>query len=56
MSVTVDKVKCACGDCVCVVDVDAGVTKDGRVYCGEACADGHKAGTGCEHAGCPCKG
>ena len=56
MSVTVEQVKCACSDCVCVVSVDKGVKRDGRIYCGEACADHHKNGAGCEHAGCTCHG
>ena len=30
MTVTVDRVKCACSDCVCVVGVDQGVKRDGR--------------------------
>ena len=25
MSVTIDQVKCACSDCVCVVDVEKGI-------------------------------
>jgi DNA invertase Pin-like site-specific DNA recombinase len=29
MSVTIDRVKCACSDCVCVVDVEKGVKRDG---------------------------
>lgn len=30
MTVTVDRVKCACSDCVCVVGVDQGVKHEGR--------------------------
>jgi len=56
MSVTIDRVKCACSDCVCVVDVEKGVKRDGRIYCGDPCADHHKDGSGCEHAGCTCHG
>jgi len=56
MTVTVDRVKCACADCVCVVEVEKGVKKDGKVYCSEACADHHNKGAGCEHAGCECHG
>ncbi|MBV8400517.1 MAG: metallothionein [Acetobacteraceae bacterium] len=55
-SVTIERVKCACSDCVCVVDVDKGVKQDGRIYCGEACAEHHKGGAGCNHAGCTCHG
>ena len=56
MSVTIDRVKCACSDCVCVVDVEQGVKRDSRIYCGDACADHHPAGAGCQHAGCTCHG
>ncbi len=56
MAPTVDMVKCACGDCVCVVKVDAGVKRDGRLYCSESCAEHHKDGSGCGHAGCACHG
>ena len=31
MTVTVDRVKCACSDCVCVVGVDQGVKHEGRI-------------------------
>jgi hypothetical protein len=54
--VTVTQQKCACTDCVCIVDMKSAVTKGGRNYCGEACAEGHPKGTGCEHAGCVCHG
>jgi hypothetical protein len=53
MSVIIDGVKCACSDCVCVVDLEKGATQDGRIYCGDACAEHHKSGSGCEHAGSP---
>jgi hypothetical protein len=56
MSATVERVKCACSDCICVVDVDKGVKRDGRIYCGDACAEHHKSGNGCNHAGCTCHG
>ena len=56
MSVQVDHVKCACADCVCVVEVSKGVQKDGRVYCDTACAEHHAAEQGCHHAGCTCHG
>jgi hypothetical protein len=54
--IIVDRVKCACSDCVCIVSVDNGVKQDGRIYCGEVCADHHKSGAGCHHAGCTCHG
>ena len=55
-TVEVELVKCACADCVCIVHTDKAVTRDGRAYCCDACADGHKGHAGCEHAGCPCRG
>lgn len=56
MTVTVSMVKCACADCVCVVNVEAAVKRDQRLYCSDACADHHKDGAGCQHAGCACAG
>lgn len=56
MAPTVDMMKCACSDCVCVVKVDTGIKRDGRLYCSDSCADHHKNGSGCEHAGCDCHG
>ena len=38
MTVTIDRVKCACSDCVCVVGVDQGVKHEGRIYCSDECA------------------
>ena len=55
-SVTVDLVKCACTDCVCVFNAKHGLERDGRIYCGSACADHHKSGAGCKHVGCACHG
>lgn len=54
--VDVELVKCACADCVCVVNVAKAVTREGRAYCCDDCADGHKNHAGCDHAGCPCNG
>ena len=54
--VEVTQQKCACADCVCIVSVNDAVKKDGRNYCSDACATGHTAGAGCEHAGCACHG
>ena len=56
MSITVEMVKCACADCVCVVDTDKAVQADGRMFCGETCANHHEMKSGCDHAGCPCHG
>lgn len=54
--VTVTQQKCACSDCVCIVNIDDAITKDDQNYCSDACANGHGAGSGCEHAGCDCSG
>jgi metallothionein len=56
MEVQVSQVKCACVDCVCVVPVAGAIRRDERLYCSAACADHHKDGAGCEHAGCTCAG
>ena len=56
MSVTIDQVKCACSDCVCVVPADRGVKRDGKIYCSEECANHHVNGEGCHHNGCKCHG
>lgn len=56
MAVNVEMVKCACADCVCVVNVGQAVEAEGRQFCGEACAQHHQGGVGCEHAGCTCHG
>jgi hypothetical protein len=56
MAAEITMVKCACGDCVCVVKTDQAVTREERLYCSDACADHHKDGVGCQHAGCACHG
>jgi metallothionein len=56
MNETVTMVKCACSDCVCVVDAATKPARDGRIYCSPTCADHHKDGKGCDHAGCACHG
>ncbi|MGH1569779.1 metallothionein [Methylobacterium sp. P31] len=48
--------RCACRDCVCVVPVSKVVSRDGKAYGCDACADGHKDRAGCDHAGCTCHG
>ena len=55
-SVDVNMVKCACADCVCVVAVDKAVTRDGKAFCCDECAEGHPDHKGCDHAGCDCHG
>jgi hypothetical protein len=54
--VDVTMVKCACSDCICVVNTKAAVTKNERLYCSKECANHHKDGAGCHHAGCTCHG
>ena len=56
MTVTVDMVKCACSDCVCVVSTNNAVNADGRIFCGDQCATHHQNSEGCDHAGCNCHG
>ncbi|MDB9525524.1 metallothionein [Oscillatoria sp. CS-180] len=51
---TVTQMKCACEDCLCIVDTSQAVEKDDRYYCSEACASGHMEGSGCGHKGCTC--
>ncbi|GEM_PF-140238 len=51
---TVTQMKCACESCLCVVSLSDAIQKDGKPYCGEACANGHPAGQGCGHTGCTC--
>jgi len=55
-SPTTETVKCACEDCVCVVPVAKAVSRDGKAFCCEECAEGHPHHAGCEHAGCACHG
>jgi metallothionein len=56
MSIGIEQVECACPDCVCIVDVAAGVKSDGRIYCGDDCAAHHTGDEGCRHHGCECHG
>ncbi|HYZ33261.1 MAG TPA: metallothionein [Crenalkalicoccus sp.] len=56
MATDVSMVKCACADCVCVIPVDRAVRRDERLFCSDSCADHHRDGTGCGHAGCTCHG
>ncbi len=52
---TVTQMKCACEQCLCVVDTSSAVEKSGKYYCSQACADGHQNGEkGCGHTGCGC--
>ena len=45
---------CACDTCVCIVNIDDAVKKDGQNFCSDTCAEGHPDGSGCGHAGCAC--
>ena len=52
---TVTQLKCACDPCLCVVDGNQAVQKDGKYYCSEGCASGHTDNTSsCGHSGCTC--
>ena len=54
--VEITQQKCACADCVCIVNINDAIKKDDRNYCSQACAEGHSSGAGCDHAGCACHG
>ena len=47
---TPGQTKCAHDRCQCQVLADKAVTKDGRLYCSQDCADGK----GCNHQNCAC--
>ncbi len=32
------------------------VSRDGKAFCCDECADGHPHQNGCDHAGCTCHG
>jgi metallothionein len=52
---TVNQMKCACPDCLCIVSLTDAVMHAGKPYCSEACANGHRDGSGnCAHNGCGC--
>ncbi|MDA0265706.1 MAG: metallothionein [Cyanobacteria bacterium] len=52
---TVTQMKCACDDCLCIVDISSALQQEGQYYCSETCANGHSAGgSGCGHTGCNC--
>lgn len=46
--------KCACSDCLCVVETATAFEKSGQYFCSEQCAN--HTGEGCGHKGCDCKG
>jgi len=47
---------CACPDCKCEVSDGHHVASNGKDYCSEACATGHKSGQGCCENACQCHG
>jgi hypothetical protein len=53
---TTNQVKCDCESCECIVSLSDAILKDGKHYCGEACANQHPHGDGCGHPGCNCHG
>ncbi|MEL7026692.1 MAG: metallothionein [Pseudomonadota bacterium] len=53
---SVTQQKCACDDCLCIVDMNDAVKSEGQNYCSDACANGHPDGSGCGHTGCKCDG
>ena len=56
MNTSTERVACACNDCVCTMQKDKAIERNGYLYCGERCARGHDDGTGCGHSGCDCAG
>ena len=54
--VTVTQQKCACVDCVCVININDALKQDNQNFCSETCANGHTSGRGCDHHGCNCNG
>ncbi len=51
---SVTEMKCACESCLCIVATNDALEKDGKYYCGEACANSHPDGATCGHHGCNC--
>ncbi len=45
--------RCACVHCSCTVDANA-LQRDGKAYCCEACASGHRHGEACRMQDCRC--
>lgn len=47
--------RCACPDCTCTVSPENAIERNGKHYCSQTCAEGHRDGTtGCGHSGCAC--
>jgi hypothetical protein len=51
---SVTLMKCACESCLCVVSIGDAVSKNGKYYCSEGCAEGHKTIKGCSNTACGC--
>ena len=51
---TVTQMKCACPPCLCIVNINDAVERDGKYFCSDTCATGHSEGAGCSHHGCEC--
>ncbi|WP_176511142.1 metallothionein [Pseudomonas faucium] len=45
--------RCACEHCSCTVGENA-VMREGKAYCCEACASGHRGGEPCRMGNCTC--
>ncbi|NJL11291.1 MAG: metallothionein [Calothrix sp. SM1_7_51] len=54
MTTSVTLMKCACSTCLCVLSTDKAVEKEGKYYCSEGCAEGHKTIKNCSNAKCGC--
>ena len=53
---TNEATNCACSDCTCEVTENHKVVQDGKLFCSDACANGHPNGTGCCNNTCECHG
>ena len=50
----VKQMKCACLPCLCIVDLNSSIVKEGKHYCSDSCASNHSDGGSCAHGGCDC--
>jgi len=50
---TMNEKRCACPHCSCTVDGNA-LMQNGKAYCCEACAAGHRNGEPCRMGDCKC--
>ncbi|MBE9028928.1 metallothionein [filamentous cyanobacterium LEGE 11480] len=51
---TITQMKCACPDCLCIVNLNDAVMKEQKPYCSQACANGHTDGGNCAQSSCGC--